>query len=139
MLGVYELTRVELLRDLYLWAYERSTQEYLAIGQTLAEPDPLRLAYRDVIRQSVRDVVKRPDADPLHAIRLAAEGWADTVAEADRKNLEALVVEELRRLHEGALARYGLRPAEYRSWRERQRRIRLVFDRLAAGARTQDQ
>ena len=119
MLGVYELTRVELLRDLYLWAYERSTQEYLAIKQTLAEPDPLRLAYRDVIRQSVRDVVRRPDRDALDAIRLAVEGWADTVAEADRKNLEDLVVEELRRLHEGALARYGLRPAEYRSWRER--------------------
>jgi len=26
-LGVYEMTRVELLRDLYVWAYERSTQE----------------------------------------------------------------------------------------------------------------
>ena len=30
-LGVYEMNRVELLRDLYVWAYERSTQEYLAI------------------------------------------------------------------------------------------------------------
>lgn len=118
--GVYELTRVELLRDLYLWAYERSTREYLAIRQTLAEPNPLRLAYRAVIRRSVRDVVRRPEQDPIDAIRLAVEGWADTVAEADRKNLEALVVEELRRLHEGALARYGLRPVEYRSWRERQ-------------------
>ena len=65
--GVYELTRVELLRDLYLWAYERSTREYLAIRQTLAEPDPLRLAYRDVIRQSVRDVVRRPGEDPFDA------------------------------------------------------------------------
>lgn len=42
-LGVYGLTRVELLRDLYVWAYERSTQEYLAIKQNLAEPDPMRL------------------------------------------------------------------------------------------------
>ena len=116
---MYELTRVELLRDLYLWAYERSTQEYLAIRQTLAEPDPLRLAYRDVIRRSVRDVVRRPGEDTLDAIRLAAQGWADTVAEADRENLESLVIEEMRRLHEGVLARYGLRPAEYRSWRER--------------------
>ncbi len=40
MIGLYELTRVELLRDLYVWAYERSTQEYLAIRQDLAEPDP---------------------------------------------------------------------------------------------------
>ena len=76
VLGVYELTRVELLRDLYLWAYERSTQEYLAIRQTLAEPDPLRLAYRDVIRRSVRDIVRRPGEDTLDAIRLAAQGWA---------------------------------------------------------------
>ncbi|MDP2783323.1 MAG: Fic family protein, partial [Sulfurimicrobium sp.] len=47
VLGLYELTRVELLRDLYVWAYERSTQEYLATKQDLAEPDPVRLAYRD--------------------------------------------------------------------------------------------
>ena len=51
MLGVYEMTRVELLRDLYVWAYERSTQEYLAIKQELAEPDPVRLAWRDFIKQ----------------------------------------------------------------------------------------
>ena len=61
--------------------------------QTPAKPDPLRLAYRDVIRQSVRDVVRRPGEDSLDAIRLAVEGWADTVADADRKSLEALVVE----------------------------------------------
>ena len=40
MLGVYEMTRVELLRDLFVWAYERSTQEYQAIQQDLAETRP---------------------------------------------------------------------------------------------------
>ncbi len=50
-LGVYELTRVELLRDLYVWAYQRATQEYQAIQQNRAEPDPLRLAYRSLIKQ----------------------------------------------------------------------------------------
>ncbi len=59
-LGVYELTRVDLLRDLYVWAYERSTQEYLAIKQGLAEPDPLRLAWRDFIRQTIREVITHP-------------------------------------------------------------------------------
>ena len=54
ILGVYELTRIELLRDLYVWAYERSTQEYLAVKQNLVEPDPLRLAYRDVIKHTIR-------------------------------------------------------------------------------------
>ena len=68
-LGVYEMTRVELLRDLYVWAYERSTQEYLAIKQDLAQPDPLRLAWRDFIKQTIRDVVAHPDLDPLPSIR----------------------------------------------------------------------
>jgi hypothetical protein len=43
------------------------------------------------------------------------------VPAVDRDNLEALVIEELRRLHEGVLARYGLRPSEYARWKQRRR------------------
>ncbi len=64
-LGVFDMTRVELLRDLYVWAYERSTQEYLAIKQDLAEPDPLRLAWRDLIKQTIREVITHPELEPL--------------------------------------------------------------------------
>ena len=63
-LGVYEMTRVELLRDLYVCAYERSTQEYLAIKQDLAEPDPLRLAWLGVTSSS------RPSAQCSHSQEL---------------------------------------------------------------------
>ncbi len=31
--------------------------------------------------------------------------------------LKAWVIEELRRLHEGVLARYGLRPAQFKQWK----------------------
>ncbi|MDQ3059448.1 MAG: Fic family protein [Pseudomonadota bacterium] len=119
-LGVYELTRVELLRDLYVWAYERSTQEYLAIKQELAEPDPMRLAYREVIKQTVREVVQRLDADTLGAIAQAIAQAMGQVPQADRDEVQALVVQELRRLHEGVLARYGLRPSELAAWKAAQ-------------------
>ncbi len=76
ILGVYEMTRTELLRDLYLWAYERSTREYLAIRQEMVEPDPLRLAYRSLIKGTVREVVQSPDQDPLLLIRRAVAGGA---------------------------------------------------------------
>jgi Fic family protein len=112
-LGVYELTRVELLRDLYVWAYERSTQEYQAIQQDLAEPDPTRLAYRDLIKQTVREVVQQPQADPLGEIERVLE----SVPQADRADVHALLVQELQRLHEGVLARYGLRPSELAAWK----------------------
>jgi hypothetical protein len=116
---VYKLTRVELLRDLYVWAYERSTQEYLAIKQELAEPDPTRLAYRELIKQTIRDVVQQPQADTLAAI---AQAMAQ-VPQADRDELQALVVQELRRLHEGVLARYGLRPSELAAWKAAQQML----------------
>ncbi len=117
ILGLYEMTRVELLRDLYVWAYERSTQEYLAIKQNLAEPDPVRLVYRDVIKQTIRDVVLRGGENPLTVIR---QSVAEQVSAADRDNVQALIIEELRRLHEGVLARYGLRPSEFVAWKIRQ-------------------
>lgn len=119
ILGVYEMTRVELLRDLYVWAYERSTQEYLAIKQDLAEPDPLRLAWRDLIKQTIREVVTQTAQDTLSVIQDAVD---TKVPEAERSSVQALIVEELRRLHEGVLARYGLRPSEFAAWKAGQLR-----------------
>lgn len=113
MLGVYEMTRVELLRDLFHWAYERSTQEYIAIKQDLSEPDPVRLAYRDLIKQTVREVVIHPELDPQVVIRSRIDADAPS---AERDQIEALVIDELRRLHEGVLVRYGLRPSELARW-----------------------
>lgn len=113
-LGIYEMTRVELLRDLYVWAYERSTQEYLAIKQDLAEPDPLRLTWRDFIKQAIHLVVTSPQQDPYVVIQQTVKAQ---VPSAEQKDLQALVIEELRRLHEGVLARYGLRPSEFSAWK----------------------
>ncbi len=117
-LGVYELTRVELLRDLYVWAYERSTQEYLAIKQGLAEPDPARLIWRELIKTTIKDVVTHPEADAMTTI---SDAVARQVPDAERANVQALIIEELRRLHEGVLARYGLRPSEFKVWEQAQR------------------
>lgn len=113
MLGVYEMGRVELLRDLFVWAYERSTQEYIAIRQTLAEPDPLRLAWRQLIKDTVHGVVTRPGAD---AVGLVEQAVAIHVPEPERAAVQALILDELRRLHEGVLARYRLRPGQWRDW-----------------------
>ena len=116
-LGVYEMTRVELLRDLFVWAYERSTQDYRAIRQTLAEPDPLRLRWRALVREAVRSVVTQPGRDPL---ALIGEALAEAAVPAgEQADVQALVIEELRRLHEGVLARYGLRPSEFLNWQRR--------------------
>ena len=98
------------------WSYERSTQEYLAIKQDLAEPDPVRLAYRDVIKQTVHAVVTHAQDEALAVIARAVDA---RVPEPDRAAVQAAIVDELRRLHEGVLARYGLRPSEFVAWKVR--------------------
>lgn len=98
----------------FAWAYERSTQEYLAVKQDLAESDPLRLAWRDLIKQTIREVITQPELVPLSCIRRAV---AEYVPEGEQAVVQALIVEELRRLHEGLLARCGLRLSEYRAWK----------------------
>lgn len=113
ILGVYEMTRVDLLRDVYVWAYERSAQEYLAIKQELAEPDPLRLAFRDIIKQAVREVVLHNRIDESSIIERALA----SIAEPTREEVRMLIADQLWRLHEGVLARYGLRPSEFTAWK----------------------
>lgn len=46
---------------------------------------------------------------------------AGTYSRDERIAVQALIVEELRRLHEGVLARYGLRPSEFKAWKTLQR------------------
>ena len=117
ILGIYEMGRIELLRDVYRWAYIRSTQEYLAIKQDLAEPDPLRLAYRVLIKQAIFEIITQPEIEAMALVqRISA-----TVPLPDRQNVEALIVDELRRLHEGVLARYGLRPSQLTQWQAAKR------------------
>lgn len=117
ILGVYELTRVELLRDLFVWAYERSTQEYLVVKQDLTEPDPLRLQYRDLIKKTIHDLVLSPNQQPYQFIKASV---SISVVPPDQDKVQALLIEELRRLHEGVLSRYDLRPSDFRRWQEQQ-------------------
>ena len=58
VLGVYELRRVELLRDVFIWACERSAARYAAVRQSLGEPDPFRMRHRSALREVVGAVVR---------------------------------------------------------------------------------
>ena len=113
VLGVYELTRLELLRDLFAWAYQRSCQRYTVLRDALPAPDPLRLRYRAALAEIVRETVQR--GDPIEATRLRelARGIVDL---DDLDAVVAMAINELYRLHDGNIARFGLRLRELRAW-----------------------
>ncbi|WP_028576742.1 Fic family protein [Desulfomicrobium escambiense] len=113
ILGVYEMNRIELLRDLFVWAYERSAREYVAVRKSLADPDPIRLRYRQELRELVAGLVRTGRNDVLPAVERFA---ADRVGIRDREAFVEMVQDELKRLHPGILARYRLRLSEFEAW-----------------------
>jgi hypothetical protein len=115
LLGVYEMNRHELLRDLFGWAYERSANEYTAVRKSLADPDPLRLRYRSELHELITDIVRNRRTDISEAIIQYAN---DRIAQEDRHVFEEMVKEEIGRLHEGIIARYRIRPSEFAAWQE---------------------
>lgn len=117
VLGVYELNRVDLLRDVFVWAYERSSARYSAVRQSLSEPDPFRLRYRSLVADLVVAVV-RSGLDKKAATTLIRERAAETLPTEDRARFVEIVETEIMSLHEGNIARYKLRPTEYQNWRQ---------------------
>ncbi len=116
LIGIYELNRVELLKDVFMWAYDRSAKQYGAQRQSLGEPDPFRLKYREPIRNMITQVVT--DAMPKSlAIPLIKVKALQLPHEIQGKFIEA-VETELFNLHEGNFARYMIKPSEFENWQE---------------------
>jgi hypothetical protein len=117
ILGVYEINQVELLRDIFVWAYERSCARYSAVRKSLGQPDPFRLRYRDLLAQVVADVV-RSRKDKKEAAAYVQQTARRRVKPEDWVRFVEIAETELMSLHEGNIARYRLRPSEYTVWRE---------------------
>lgn len=115
MLGVYELQRIDLLRDVFMWGYEHSCVRYLSLRteETAVEFDRVRL--RVPVEQSVRYIVMnnlKPTTENIRGIvRILVE-------EADIDITVSYVAEKLRRVDE-FLRIYRLTLADYDAWTNR--------------------
>ena len=117
MLGVYELNRTALLRDVFLYAYERSCQQYAAVKQSLQPPDTFRNRFRRELSEAIATIVR--DGDPADAASVARHIQAN-VPLPDRDRFIALVVAEFQSLNPDSAVRFGLRPLEFQAWQKMQ-------------------
>jgi Fic family protein len=116
LLGVYELNCIEYLRDVFVWAYKSSANQYIGVKETLGSPDPFRLKYRSEITRFVSEIARK------QMNRLLSLEW--TIAEAgrslpkdDRERFQEVIRIELEGLHSGNIARHRLRLSEFEAWK----------------------
>jgi hypothetical protein len=113
---VYELNEVILLKDVFLWAYERSAARYAAIRQSLGEPDPFRLKYREQIRTLVSEIVGNGLSQKKASSAIKEN--VKNIAEQDKAKFIEAVETELMNLHDGNFARFWISPASFKKWKE---------------------
>lgn len=117
MLGVYELNRVDLLRDVFVWAYERSCQQYVAVKQSLVPPDIFRLRHRQALAEVIAAIVRKGELTTAQNILRKIPG---TVPQAEHGHFVQLVLAEFDALHVGNAVRFGIRPLELAAWQNQQ-------------------
>ncbi|HEY6327805.1 MAG TPA: Fic family protein [Blastocatellia bacterium] len=115
LLGVYELNKFELLRDVFVYAYERSAERYVAVRQPLGEPDQFRIRFRNELIVVVGAVVRGSIAPTAQEVTRLAE---PLIPAEHLTDFVRVAVSELENLHNGNFGRFRLRPSEYHVWRE---------------------
>jgi hypothetical protein len=113
LLGVYELNCIELLRDVFVWAYERSCQQYVAVRSQLVPPDAFRLRYRTALTETIRAIVQGSLPPTMETVQRL---MPSTVVPDDHENFVRLVLEEFKSINAGNAVRFGLRPLEFETW-----------------------
>ena len=106
---------MDLLKDVFIWAYERSAERYAAVRQSLGEPNPFRQRHRDALRQLVGNIVRRR-MNRKEASAHIAEWVKSNVATVEREIFREMAESDLLGLHEGNFARLQVRPSEFAAW-----------------------
>lgn len=114
--GVYELNEPALLKDVFFWAYERSADRYAAIQQSIGEPDPFRIKYREEMKALISRIVGQ--TLDVQAAQKEIEQEANRIPVQDRPRFIETIETELLSLHEGNIARYRIRHAAFLDWKQ---------------------
>jgi hypothetical protein len=115
LIGVYELNRVEVLREVFVHAYEESCIRYGVIRGEMGSPDRIAIGYRMELKDLAREVVVKRMTKPQAADFLRR--WtAKNITASDREHFLELIEERLLSLHANNLVRIKVRPSEFDAW-----------------------
>lgn len=115
VLGVYEMNRTELLRDVYVSTYTQNSSLFHGERDRATTPDRLSLQYHRQISRAVRDMVESNPHDPLTWIdeRVSAIARLD---DSQKSKLKDIVLEDCRDLNQSMSSVLGIDSGKYKAW-----------------------
>lgn len=116
-LCVYEYNRVELLADIFIWAYEQSVKRYSEAQAFLTQPDIFREKYDAQITKAVQEVIVNLKTKP-QAIDSLQRFAHENLPTEDTKHFIEVCQEELLALHDGNIAKYQISLKSYLAWKQ---------------------
>ena len=120
LLEIYERNDISKTRELYCWAYQRSSKKYSGVQQILGEPDRFRIQHRDDIQHIIQTIIleKVPGNRLVSRIRNLIKNLP--ISDLDAAQLFKNIEIEIDSLHEGNIARYRIRPSDFEIWQNLQ-------------------
>ncbi len=118
LLAIYELNNISLLRDVFVWAYERSAPQYKLVYDIITEPNVVMMQYGKTSRELVNLIVTKN----IHGGEIIStiDQWAKKHVEVKhQKEFIQCVEREIASLHEGKIGKYDFSREAFFKWEQK--------------------
>ena len=121
LLGVYEMNRVEMLRDVYVSSYEQTAYHIHQDRNRQVAPTKLGLTHRQQIFQLVGDIIRNAlDNDNLGAVKQTIAEYND-IDSQQKRDLLHIILEKSRKVTAFSARHpsYNISDSEFQAWDKR--------------------
>ncbi|MBS0357800.1 MAG: Fic family protein [Proteobacteria bacterium] len=117
VLGVYELNRIELMRDVFVYAYECSADQYAEVQHVVNYGNSFEFRYRKQMDFIVPKII-RQKMNKREATKFVQQWAHENINPVDQLQFVELMETELLFLHEGSFGIYYIKPDEFAAWKK---------------------
>ncbi|CAH0525098.1 Fic family protein [Vibrio hippocampi] len=103
--------------DVFIWAYERSCQQYTSVEKSVGHIDSYRIKYRSERKQAIGEIIRNGMTGQQIPSYLEQFCKKHQIAESDKFVSIAMV--ELGKLHSGAIISIGVTEQMFIAWKEK--------------------
>lgn len=117
ILAVYELNNVELLKEVFVWAYERSAKHYQVVLDMIGQPNIIQLKFRKELKSLIHYIIVE-NISGKHIIQTITLWTKKHIEKESQFKFIRCAGKEIASLHIGNIAVYNIDLAVFIQWQK---------------------